>query len=91
MLCLLPLAVALQRMGLGEALESAYKQADELSAAQKTTCSHSQCSSKAPKLACSSCNAPYCSRQCQKAHWKQHKEQCKKTPLGGWTVRVAGQ
>jgi hypothetical protein len=30
------------------------------------------------RLVCSRCEqARYCSRQCQKAHWKQHKKECK--------------
>lgn len=30
---------------------------------------------------CSGCdNVRYCNRDCQKAHWKEHKKKCKKTP-----------
>ncbi|CAE8734244.1 unnamed protein product, partial [Polarella glacialis] len=34
------------------------------------------CSASSPELRCSRCDAPYCSPQCQRSHWKEHRAVC---------------
>ena len=48
------------------------------------SCAH--CSTAGSKLVCAVCkNAHYCSKECQKAHWKQHKTSCRNNAI--WCLR----
>lgn len=35
------------------------------------------CGKNGAKSMCATCGTPYCDRDCQKAHWKEHREPCK--------------
>jgi hypothetical protein len=52
---------------------------DIMSDPVEVVCGRSECTNAAGTLFCGACKAvPYCSKECQKLHWKVHKQECKK-------------